>query len=282
MEPIIYPQSFTEGTQTILRGNDSYFVCNSTTSVVAVLTWRRINPQLLSSENITYVRRDSHSFPSKLDLGSLSEICQSYSNGLPSLIAISLEERVFASPNLKGALVLVQSVALVFCHTEESLSGFYECYSPDSESSGLVLNVKVYSPTSDPTLIIVIVGVVIMIFVITFTVFLGIKACLKYHSIKYGPQLMWPEEPNSPLVLRDVVNPSYRPRSLTTEVEEDQYEFPRERLQLGPILGTCNLYLFSRTFNVVRIRTSSTIPVSLIVPLVIRLCGCSEYSQTSQ
>ena len=237
MKPIIYPQPFTEGTQTILQGDNSHFVCNATTSVVAVLTWRRINPPISSYENIIYIPHDGHSFPSKLDPVSLSEICTSYSVGLPSLIAISLEERVIAStqPSLNGALVRVQSVALVFCNTDNSLSGSYKCYSSDFETSALVLNV--YSSTSDPTLIIVSVGVVIMIFVIIFIVFLVVKACLKYRSIKYGPQPMWPEEPNSPLVLLDVINPGYRPVSVTGE-EEDRYEFPRDRLQLGAILGT--------------------------------------------
>ena len=162
-----------------------------------------------------------------------TELCLAYSKGRPALLSIVTHEQFKPVSHNNDALILTQRVALVFCNSTTSHSGSYDCQASNSEKR-ISLIVNVFQPPSPVSEAGTIAVVCVLVFLVVVTSVCLVVACLKYRSVKNGPQLMWPEEPTSPLVVRDI---HYPQPGRGEGTEEDEYEFPRENLQLGRVLG---------------------------------------------
>ncbi len=200
--------------------------CEGTIRGNATLLWRKVTEGL---PNIT------HTFyqPQITARLSVEEICEVYS--MPIVFAAFRDRRLKIRPNANGALELYQKIALVICNSVSNQSGTYQCLSSDSNSSIRPVALQVNRITFDSVAIIVVC--VLLAFLVAITVIVLVRVCLKYRSIKNSPLQMWPEEPNSPLVQRPTSPVVPMNTQFASSQVEDQYEFPREKLQLGSILG---------------------------------------------
>jgi len=190
--------------------SDVYFVCTATISLGTTLQWESID----SSQNVTEISFNQ-------SLGVLS-ICQNFSRGIFSAVTA----RNYVSEDQDGALVKRETVAIVFCNPQQSMSGVYKCGLPN-EADSITLTVQVESPQQ---LEIIVSVVCVLVLLLAIAGLILLRACCRYNSVKNSPQRMWLER-SSPLI-RDVCNPMYS----ATE-DDDTFEFPREKLELGPVLG---------------------------------------------
>lgn len=212
----------------IIRGDNLLVECKANVSGNASLLWQRengtfpitfhpIKPNTATSLNVSVI-----------------ELCAQYNN--QPVFAIVKDEEF--RPRENGALVLHQTIVLVFCNAQVNNTDFYRCRSTDSPLFvSIHVQIDQLSANDMYQTIIIIVVCVLGLFVVLVIVLLW-KVCQKYHSIRNSPLPMWPEEPNSPLVQRPFspLTPVL-PLNSTAPVEEDEYEFPREKLQLGSVLG---------------------------------------------
>lgn len=180
--------------------------------------------------------------PNITTLMNASMICDIYSKGMPTVFAVlrdkHFEARFNRNEDLNGALVLFVKVALVFCNSMSNQSGTYQCSSDSAESTFQRLVVEVNQSSLVPIAIIVVCALLALL--VTIIVIVLTSVCIKYRSIKNCPLPMWPEEPNSPLVHRPPgeMEPTNVPSPmLPFEKVEDLYEFPRDKLLLGSVLG---------------------------------------------
>ncbi len=230
MEPEIAP--IKNALYSINEHTNLLFECEGTIRGDATLVWRKVTEGL---PNITHTL-----YQPKINTGfnlTATQICEVYSMRVPTVFAVLRDRRfkISDSPNANGAaLELYQKIALVICNSVSNQSGTYQCLSSDSNSSIQPVVLQVNRPTFDSVIITVVC--VLLAFLVATTVILLMRICFKYHSIKNSPLQMWPEEPNSPLVQRPI-SPLPMNTQLASSQVEDQYEFPREKLQLGSILG---------------------------------------------
>ncbi len=253
MPPVITP--FQSPVYSINEDGNLLLECEgSTLSGNTTLFWRKVMEGSLNNTHIDY-------HPNITTSLNISVICETYSMGRPSVFSV-FREKVFKaqfSRNHKenGALILSLRVGLVICNSLLNHSGTYECLTSnptfDSAIQSVVLQVdRVESSFVFIPIIIVCVVLLMILAVVVMVILLGV--CFKYRSIKNCPLPMWPEEPNSPLVQRPTspLVPNLQIPFVQTEKNDDLYEFPREKLQLGSILG-----LFSY--------------------ILMQLCTCFEY-----
>ncbi len=225
--PVIPP--FQTTLYSVDKNTNLLLECEGTISGDATLLWRKDmeGPFIYYQPNIT-------------TLLNVSMICDIYSMVMPSVFAIfqnrEFKARSSTNQDENRALVLYMKVALVICNVMSNHSGTYQCLSSDSSSTVRSLVVEVSRPSLG-TLIVIIVVCVLLAFLVAIVVIILLSVCFKYRSIKNCPLPMWREEPNSPLV--------QRPTSLVVPINfefasvqvNDQHEFPREKLKLGPVLG---------------------------------------------